>query len=123
MQGAEELELDVRTESTTGQLQAGNPEIVSRRIRAKVYGCQPHAEIQGRGTVLRTEGAVAERGTDFPLGPIDESADCRVQAEPRSNRHDELPPDTVQVEWPIHHVAADVCAEAEWWECLLAETR
>ncbi len=32
MHGTEELELRVRTESTTGKLQAGNPEVVSRRI-------------------------------------------------------------------------------------------
>jgi len=123
MHGTEELEFDVRTESTTGQLQAGDPEVVSRRVGPKVYGRNPHAEIQRRGTVLRTERTIAERGTEFPLAAIEESANRRVHAEPRSDRHDELCPDTVLVEWPIHHVAGDVRAESEWWECLLTENR
>src|SRR5690349_15600488 len=55
MHWPEELELDVRAEPAPRDLQTRQPQVVSGRVRAKVYHCRPHAQIEGRRALTRPE--------------------------------------------------------------------
>src|SRR5258705_6594241 len=121
MHGTEELEFDVRAEPALRELETGQPEVVSGRIRAKVYGGGPAAQIQGRRLLTRAERANPQGCTDLPLGPVQKATDRRIQREPRADGNHELPADAIHVERPIHHVARDVRTESDRGKRVLTE--
>src|SRR5258706_6419630 len=102
MHGTEELEFDVRAEPALRELETGQPEVVSGRIRAKVYGGDPDAQIQGRRLLTRAERANPQRCTDLPLGPVPKATDRPIQREPRADGNHERPADSIAGVRPSH---------------------
>jgi len=121
MNETEELEFDVRAEPALRELQTGHPEVVTGGIRAKVYSCGPHAQIQGRRLLIRAEPSNPQGCTDLPLGSVQKATDRRGQREPGADGNHELPADAIHVERPIHHVARDVRTESDRGKRVLTE--
>src|SRR6266536_6114322 len=84
MNETEELEFDVRAEPALRELQTGHPEVVTGGIRAKVYSCGPHTQIQGRRLLTRAERSNPQGCTDLPLGSVQKPTDRRIQRPARA---------------------------------------